>query len=367
MKKTILFVLVLVFGLVTEQAKADFTFGEPVNIESVIPVLDATYDYIYCFSYDGLEMYIDSTRPEGQGDWDVWVLKRASKDDDWGPPENPGPGVNSPGLDCEASISTDGLTLYFSSNRTGGYGNVDIYMITRATKNDLWGPPINLGANINSSHADSEPWITADGLELYFQSFDRAGGYGVCDFWVARRATQNEPWVEAVNLGPVVNAASWDIYPCVSPDGILLFFSGSETGPFRPDGHGGSDMWMTRRANLSDPWQAPVNLGLKVNSAANDIAPRISPDGHTLYFYTERDGTYDNWQAPIIPIIDLNNDRIVDATDMCIVVDHWGENYPFCDVGPMPWGDGVVDVQDLIVLAEHLFEEFPQAEVEPAE
>jgi hypothetical protein len=63
------------------------------------------------------------------------------------------------------------------------------------------------------------------------------------------------------------------------------------------------------------------------------------------------------WQAPIIPIVDFNGDGIVDALDMCIMVDHWGENYSLCDIGPTPLGDGIVDVEDLIVLAEHLFEE----------
>ena len=58
-------------------------------------------------------------------------------------------------------------------------------------------------------------------------------------------------------------------------------------------------------------------------------------------------------------IIDLNNDGIVDSTDMAIMVDHWGTDNSLRDIGPMPWGDGVVDVEDLIVLAEHLFEEFP--------
>jgi hypothetical protein len=57
------------------------------------------------------------------------------------------------------------------------------------------------------------------------------------------------------------------------------------------------------------------------------------------------------------PIVDLNADGIVDATDMCIMVDHWGTDYSSCDIGPMPWGDGIVDVEDLKILAEHLFEE----------
>jgi hypothetical protein len=87
-----------------------------------------------------------------------------------------------------------------------------------------------------------------------------------------------------------------------------------------------------------------------------------SHNGSTLYFASERPGGLggiygDIYQAPIIPIVDFNGDRIVDAEDMCILVDHWGEDYPLCDIGPMPWGDGIVDVQDLVVLAEHLFEE----------
>ena len=56
-------------------------------------------------------------------------------------------------------------------------------------------------------------------------------------------------------------------------------------------------------------------------------------------------------------IVDLNGDGTVDAADVCIMVDHWGEDYPLCDIGPTPWGDEVVDVEDLKILAEHLFEE----------
>ena len=73
-------------------------------------------------------------------------------------------------------------------------------------------------------------------------------------------------------------------------------------------------------------------------------------------------GGLDLWQAPIVPIVDLNGDAFVDAADMCIVVDNLGTDNSLCDVGPMPWGDGIVDVKDLIVLAEHLFEEFPPVE-----
>jgi lysophospholipase L1-like esterase len=73
---------------------------------------------------------------------------------------------------------------------------------------------------------------------------------------------------------------------------------------------------------------------------------------------------YELWQSIIEPFlaewalpIDLNGDGIVDSADICIMVDHWGENFSLCDIGPTPLGDGIVDVEDLIVLAEHLFEE----------
>ena len=59
------------------------------------------------------------------------------------------------------------------------------------------------------------------------------------------------------------------------------------------------------------------------------------------------------------PKLDFNNDGIVDALDMCTIIDNWGTDEPLCDIAPLPWGDGIVDVQDLIILAEHLFEEAP--------
>jgi len=108
-----------------------------------------------------------------------------------------------------------------------------------------------------------------------------------------------------------------------------------------------------------------VNLGPTLNTSASETGPALSADGSTLYFGSDRpggSGGWDIWHASIDPVVDLNGDGIVDATDMCIIVDHWGTDNPLCDIGPTPFGDGVVDVQDLIVLAEHLFEEFPPVE-----
>ncbi|MHC4439989.1 MAG: LamG-like jellyroll fold domain-containing protein [Planctomycetota bacterium] len=342
----------------SRNVKADFTFGEPVNLGPTVN--GSSGDAPDCISYDGLEMYFDSNRSGGYGGWDLWVSKRETIEDDWGAPVNLGPKVNTNRSDACAIISADGLELYFNSfDRSGGYGDWDAWVTRRSTKDEAWGVPVNLGPPVNSSAGDGFGGISPDGLELYFDS-ERPGGYGSSDIWVSRRATKNDPWGEPINLGMVVNSTACEGLVFLSPDGLLLFFSEDSGEPVRRGGFGRIDMWVTRRTNLLDPWGTPMNLGPIVNTSSLDGGPRISPDGSTLYFASERPGGYggawgDIYKSQIIPIIDLNGDGSVDASDMCIVVDHWGTDNSLCDIGPMPWGDGVIDVEDMKVLAEHLF------------
>jgi hypothetical protein len=353
---TSLFGLCLLSGLETPAVYADFTFGERVNLKTTIPAIDPMTDAITCFSYDGLEVYILSSRPGESGSQDLWVLRRASIDDDWGPPENLGPAVNSPQDDLSASISGDGLTLCFCSNRPTGSGRHDIYMTTRAARNAPWGNAVNMGTPINTSSDDVEPWITADGLELYYASY-RAGGYGYCDIWGTKRTTTNDPWGQPVNLGPLVNSPYEEHVTALSPDGLLLLFAGCRTCGScptpRPGGYGGDDMWMARRVTLSDPWQPAVNLGPIVNGPADNYFPRISPDGSTLYYIEYLGGIWDDYQVPILPLVDLYPDGAVEMKDFSTLAQYWGQDEPSVDIGPMPWGDGVVDIQDLAVLLEY--------------
>jgi len=338
------FLAVVLTGVV-RNARADFTFSEPVNLG--LNINSSSIDAGTSISADGCTLYFSSNRPVGRGGWDLWVATRPTTDADWGPPENLGPTVNTLSDDGPGCISADGLWLYFASNRPGGFGSYDTWVTTRATKGGEWGIPVNLGPTVNSATGDDHPSISADGLSLYFVS-NRAGGSGSQDLWVTTRATLSDLWGSPVNLGPTVNSSDFEEWPGISADSLLLFFFSSRAG---------NGIWVTRRATVSDPWGLPVNLGPLVNTSANDFAPNVSVDGRTFYFTSDRPGGYgsfDLWQAPIIPVVDFNGDGIVDAADVCIIVDHWGENYPLCDIGPMPWGDGTVDVQDLIVLAGYL-------------
>ncbi|MHC4165782.1 MAG: LamG-like jellyroll fold domain-containing protein [Planctomycetota bacterium] len=346
MKKTISLELVLVLALAAEVANADYTFGEPTNMGPIVN--SAAEDWSQSISADGLSLYIISDRPGGYGNFDIWVATRATTDDAWDIPVNLGPIINTPVAMFGVSISSDGLSLYFDR---GGVG--DIWLATRATTDDDWSEPVNLGSTVNSSADDWGPNISADDLSLYFTS-KRPGGYGANDLWVTTRATTEDDWGTPVNLGPTVNSSASDSHSSISVDGRTLFFGSS-----RPGGYGEADIWVTTRATTDDDWRESVNLGSPVNSSTRNNHPTVSADGSTLFF---RDGLAgysggDIWQAPIVPIVDLSGDGIVDSADMCMIVDHWGEDYSLCDIGPMPWGDGIVDVQDLIVLAGHIGKE----------
>ncbi len=335
-------------------AKADFTFGTPINLGPTVN--SSANDFLPSISADGLSLFFSSRRPGGYGDPDIWVTTRETTDDDWGEPVNLGPTVNSSYNDNAPNISADGLTLFFGSERPGGYGSADVWVTTRASVSDPWGEPVNLGPTVNSSHLEGTPSISSDGLSLFFES-DRPGGSGSWDIWVTTRATTDDDWSAPVNLGPTVNSSTYEQTPSISADGLSLFFGSSRPGGFGTS----SDLWVATRATTSDPFGVPVNLGPMANSSASDHSPSISSDGSILYFASKRAdglGGLDLWQVSILPVVDLNGDGKVDCADMCMMVDHWHTDEPLCDIGPTPFGDGIVDVQDLIVLAEHLFEDY---------
>jgi len=339
---------IVLVAIPSSVANADFTLGEPANLGPTVNGSGAEgYPSI---SADGLSLYFWSDRPGGYSGGDIWVTTRASVSDPWGAPVNLGATVNSPVGQTTPNISPDGLSLYFASSRDRGGAAADLYVTTRATLSDAWGPAVNLGPTVNSSAGgQGGPSISADGLSLYFAS-DRPGGYGMVDLWVTTRATLSDPWGPPANLGRTVNSNAFEAHPSISADGLALFFEG---GSGYPD-----DIWVTRRAAVSDPWGPPVHLGPGVNlSAADDATPNISADGRTLYFCSNRPGGYggyDMWQVPIIPVVDFNGDGKVDGEEVLAMAQHWGSDQSLYDIGPTPLGDGIVDVNDLTVLAGYI-------------
>src|SRR5262245_35741266 len=104
-----------------------------------------------------------------------------------------------------------------------------------------WSAPVNLGPTINSPFTEAGPAISKNGLSLYFYS-NRPGGFGSNDIWVSQRASLDAPWGEPVNLGPNINTSDGEITPSLSRDGHWLFVAGN-----RPGGFGDSDIWASWR------------------------------------------------------------------------------------------------------------------------
>ncbi len=338
-------------------AKADFTFGTPKNMGPVVN--SNTSDWSICISADGLELYFSSRREGGFGEVDIWVSNRETTDAEWGEPENLGEHINTTEQDLCPTITADSLELYFNSYGESGLGGGDIWVTRRATKSDPWGPAENLGPPVNSPKYETAPSISGDGLELYFKYSDADlpeddpnGRF----FAVAKRESKEAPWGEPVSLGPVIN--SW---PCtweceISDDGLLLMWNDYWDCEPRPDGYGETDIWYSRRATKDSEWGDPVNLGLSVNTFSSEGGPAISADGSMLYFRSNHcggQGGNDFWQAPILPVVDFDDDGNLGVSDLLILVEAWETDDPKCDIGPMPWGDGVVDAADLEVLMDY--------------
>ena len=350
MKRTISIVLALGLGVTADVSKADFVFGSPATVANVN---STSRDFKPSISADGLSLYFISNRPGGAGGFDIWAATRETEDDPWDTPVNLGPTINTADNEWGVSISSDGLSLYYDVKQPSASGAIDdIVVATRGTTDDDWGNPVSLGPTVNSSSDDCYACISIDGLSLYFSS-NRSGGYGNYDLWVTTRETTDEDWGTPANLGPTVNTSAFEVDPSISADGRILFFTIGMNNCGSRCGYGGTEIWMTRRTTVDDDWSEPVNLGPTINSSAFEDYQNVSADGSTLFFRYSQSGRYgggDIWQAAIVPIVDFDGSGTVDVADIGIMADHWGTDEPFYDIGPMPWGDGIVDVQDLEVL-----------------
>jgi hypothetical protein len=330
------------------QARGDFFCSPPTKVANVNGGITTLGGSI---SADGLSLYLSSERPGGLGGtFDMYVATRASTQDEWGPAVNLGPTLNGATWEYTPNISPDGLALYFSSDRPGGSGAMDMWVATRPAPDSPWGKPVNLGPTVNSSAWDLSPRESADGLTLLFHS-SRVGGVGGEDIWMSTRATKNDPWSAPVNLGAPVNSGANDGEAVMTPDGLTLFFNSD-----RACGMGNYDLWVTTRRTASHPWGPPINLGRSVNTRAVEWTGSISADGSTLYFCSDRPtewGPCSIYQTAITPVVDFNGDGKVDDAEVRIIMENWGKDEPLCDIGPTPFGDGVVDMQDMAVLTRY--------------
>jgi hypothetical protein len=257
---------------------------------------------------DGLTMFYGSRAPGGLGNLDIWMVTRPTLASPWGSPVNLGPTVNSTAIDTGPRLSPDGLSLYFSSTRSGGSGGYDLWVTSRSSLSGPFGAPVNLGSAVNSSSEDGVVDISADNRTLVFDSL-RLDGLGQDDIWMSTRADANAPWEPARNLGAPINSSSGDFPVALSRDGLLLFFKSWRPISDPAGANTVSALYVCRRASPEQEFGAPVLIRpiLSIGSGGVDYSS-LSDDSTTLYVGTYRT-LYPDWpqvvQISITPLPQL--------------------------------------------------------------
>lgn len=203
------------------------TWSQPTKIE-----ITSNYNVGTAgLSADGQRMLIFIGAAEGAGN--LYSIDKSGKD--WSIPTTLGPKINSTRhLESTASITPDGKTMYFASNRPGGYGGLDIYQIKKLESGE-WGEAVNLGPEVNSKYNEDAPFIHPDQWTLFFTS-DGHNTMGGRDIFVTRLF--NNEWTKPENMGYPINTTADDNYFTLTADGRKGYFSSNRKG-----GNGGQDIY----------------------------------------------------------------------------------------------------------------------------
>ena len=201
---------------------------------------------------------------------------------DWGPAHRMPEPLNSHGNEGAQTISHDGRVVIFTAcGRSKEPTGCDIYMSVK--QGDRWGKPRNMGIPVNSRYWESFPSLSIDGYTLYFVS-NRPGGYGGTDIWCC--TLEEGRWSEPKNLGPNINTKGNETAPYIHFDDKTLYFaSDGHTGM------GGMDLFCAKRLSDST-WGEVKNLGYPINTTGEENNLIVAPDGRTAIFSSDRFGGY---------------------------------------------------------------------------
>jgi hypothetical protein len=197
-------------------------------------------------SPDGDEMILFRNDEHGKS----LYLSRFSGQE-WSDPEKLPFPINSFAEETHGSISADKSTLFFTSDREGGYGGLDIYMVKRDIHGN-WGKPRNLGPHINTEYDEETPMIHYDGKTLYFSS-EGHNSMGRLDVFYAEML-KDSSWSKPVNLGYPINTPADDFFFVPTVNKSHAYYASSKF----EDNYGGSDIYRVKFENNSDTELAVV-------------------------------------------------------------------------------------------------------------
>jgi outer membrane protein OmpA-like peptidoglycan-associated protein/YHS domain-containing protein len=236
--------------------KTGLEWGTPVKLPE--PINTDSNDGAACFSADGqLMVYGTCGLSDGMGSCDIYYS--TMENGVWASPKNMGNVVNSEEWDAQYSLSYDGSKLFFSSDRDGGYGQTDLYMVEKNIFGE-WGPPVNLGGIVNTPFNEYAPFISQDGKTLYFSS-NAHPGFGGLDIF--KTVFDNGKWSVPVNLGKPLNTPKDDKFFTIGGSGEIAYFSSDRDGK-------GDDIYQIEIPEEMRPQPTIVITGTVTNAKTNE-------------------------------------------------------------------------------------------------
>jgi tetratricopeptide (TPR) repeat protein len=253
--------------------------GTPVNSEAseYVPVISSDesvmlYTYVGKKSRGGLQNAFNQADPYGIYYEDVFITYKDSTGH-FGEPKEVGPAINSTLNDAAVALAPDGqkLFIYKDDGNNGG----DLYMSSLIGSD--WSVPERLTGDINSSYWEGSCSLSGDGKTLYFAS-ERPGGYGGRDIYYSKLQSDGT-WGTAVNMGDKINTFYDDDSPFIHPDNRILLYSSQGKNSM-----GGHDIFRTLHNLADSSWSDPENMGYPVNSPDDDKYFILTADGKTGYY-----------------------------------------------------------------------------------
>lgn len=212
-----------------------------------------------------------------KGDWCSDVFAAQLSTAGWETTGNLGGLLNTSRFEIGLGFNETGQVLYFFRGFTP-YGG-EIFADTASSKDEYAVQPPVVRSPMQPEEGDGSPFFVNDHTILF--SSRRAGGLGGLDLWFT--TFKDSVWTLPVNLGPAVNSAYDEVTPFLARDGRTLYFSSN-----RPESIGGLDIYKAVFDLTKNALQAAVNMGTPLNSPGNDESFRLSTDGRSAFFASDR-------------------------------------------------------------------------------
>jgi len=264
---------------------------------------------------------------------DIFVAERESQGDSWGQAERL-EALDTDAHDAVLSISPNAQEIFIYKNNENSAG--DIFKSQRASLEDEWSEPKKLPKPINTSYFESSISITADGSTMYFISERPGSGMGHGDIYVTRKTGENS-WSRPENLGDIINTPKDEKFVFVHPNGSTIFFASK--------GHLTMGSYDIFKSELIDGnWTKPVNLGYPINTVNEESTFSMTADNKKLLLSAEYENTMgerdiyeiDLSNIEILKVLNIDSDLLEAKANVLVYgnvkVEKYDKNVRYADI-----------------------------------